>query len=416
MIRLIFKNLWTRKKRNGWLLAELVAVSIILWHFADPLTVQTYIDSLPDGYEKDGLYRISFSAYPSSSSLYNEEAEQIESQRSNMWRLLEQVRRYPGVESATFQSGGNGPGGTVWWIGGYNFKDSTMTSAFDVQYVPQSDYFKTYGFKSAGGPSIAEIDSMGFRDNERIMTEGALDDGPMLGRTYNNVWRSKEKIIATVQPVKIRPDHAPQHVMFHQVHAENSAIVFRLRKGIDEDGFLSDFRPWAQKTLKAGNFFVVDVTSYNVYIKRTKVWTDYDYRINMILMSFFLFCLFFGVSGAFWMQTRSRCEEIGIMKSFGATSGKVIRLFLTEGLILTTVAVLAGSLIYMQYALHEGFYIPERFNQGDLAHYWYESFKAHFAVIMAIVWLLTAFVVSIGISIPAWGISRMAPTEALHEE
>ena len=399
MIRLIFKNLWTRKKRNGWLLAELVAVSIILWHFADPLTVQTYIDSLPDGYEKDGLYRISFSAYPSSSSLYNEEAEQIESQRSNMWRLLEQVRRYPGVESATFQSGGNGPGGTVWWIGGYNFKDSTMTSAFDVQYVPQSDYFKTYGFKSAGGPSIAEIDSMGFRDNERIMTEGALDDGPMLGRTYNNVWRSKEKIIATVQPVKIRPDHAPQHVMFQQVHAENSAIVFRLRKGIDEDGFLSDFRPWAQKTLKAGNFFVVD-----------------DYQINMILMSFFLFCLFFGVSGAFWMQTRSRCEEIGIMKSFGATSDKVIRLFLTEGLILTTVAVLAGSLIYMQYALHEGLFIPERFNQGDLAHYWYESFKIHFAVIMAIVWLLTAFVVSIGISIPAWGISRMAPTEALHEE
>ena len=179
---------------------------------------------------------------------------------------------------------------------------------------------------------------------------------------------------------------------------------------------MSDFRPWAQKTLKTGNFFVVDVISYNDYIKRTKVWTDYDYRINMILMSFFLFCLFFGVSGAFWMQTRSRCEEIGIMKSFGATSGKVIRLFLTEGLILTTVAVLTGSLIYMQYALHEGLFIPERFYQGDLVYYWYESFKVHFAVIMAIVWLLTAFVVSIGISIPAWGISRMAPTEALHEE
>lgn len=416
MIRLIFKNLWTRKKRNGWLLAELVAVSIILWHFADPLAVQTYIDRLPDGYEKDGLYRISFSAYPPSSSLYNEEADQIESQRSNMWRLLEQVRRYPGVESATFQSGGSGPGGTVWWRSGYNFKDSTMTSAFGVQYVPQSDYFKTYGFKSAGGPSIAEIDSMGFRDNERIMTEGALDDGPVLGRTYTQPWSTKEKIIATVQPVKIRPDHAPQHVMFQQVHAENSAIVFRLRNGIDEDDFLSDFRPWAQKTLKAGNFFVVDVISYNDYIKRTKIWSDYDYRINMILMSFFLFCLFFGVSGAFWMQTRSRCEEIGIMKSFGATSGKVIRLFLTEGLILTTVAVLAGSLIYMQYALHEGLFIPERFNQGDLVYYWYESFKVHFAVIMAIVWLLTAFVVSIGISIPAWGISRMAPTEALHEE
>ena len=47
MIRLVLKNLWSKKKRNGWLLAELVAVSIILWHFVDPLAVQTYVNTLP---------------------------------------------------------------------------------------------------------------------------------------------------------------------------------------------------------------------------------------------------------------------------------------------------------------------------------------------------------------------------------
>ena len=65
MIRLVLKNLWTRKKRNGWMLAELLAVSIILWHFVDPLVVQTYVNCLPDGYEMDNLYRISFSTAPS---------------------------------------------------------------------------------------------------------------------------------------------------------------------------------------------------------------------------------------------------------------------------------------------------------------------------------------------------------------
>ena len=41
MIRLALKNLWARKRRNGWLMAELIVVSLILWHFADPVTVQT---------------------------------------------------------------------------------------------------------------------------------------------------------------------------------------------------------------------------------------------------------------------------------------------------------------------------------------------------------------------------------------
>lgn len=158
------------------------------------------------------------------------------------------------------------------------------------------------------------------------------------------------------------------------------------------------------------------MTTYEDYVKLTRIWSDYDYRVNIILMSFFLFCLFFGVSGAFWMQTRSRREEIGIMKSFGATSGKVIRLFLAEGFVLATVAVIVGSLIYLQYAMRKGLFMPEALHVGLSTHYWYEDFKLHFAVIMGLVWLLTIFVVSIGIYVPARGLSRISATDALHDE
>ena len=116
------------------------------------------------------------------------------------------------------------------------------------------------------------------------------------------------------------------------------------------------------------------------------------------------------------MQTRSRREEVGIMKSFGATSAGVVGLFVSEGLVLATVAVTAGSVIYLQYALHEGFFLPDNGNCSQFVHYWYENFKLHFAVIMSMVWLLTALVVSVGICIPAWGISRKSPTDSLHDE
>ncbi|OKZ26475.1 MAG: hypothetical protein BHV77_01145 [Bacteroides sp. 43_108] len=415
MIRLVFKNLWAKRKRNGWLLAELVVVSIILWHFVDPLAVQTYVDYLPDGYEKDNLYRISFSYYPRSSSLYDEEADKYKNRCLTKWRFLNMVRQYPGVESGTFQVDGLGPGGSSWVESSCSFKDSAKADYFLIYYVPQSDYFKTFRFKHAGGLSIAEMDSMGYQDQQRIMTEGALEDGLVLGGLYTEVYITR-RIIATIQPVKVRPEQAPQQAMFRQVPLDKSDIIFRIREGFDADEFLSEFRPWALTTLKAGNFFVADVTTYEDYVKLTRIWSDYDYRVNIILMSFFLFCLFFGVSGAFWMQTRSRREEIGIMKSFGATSGKVIRLFLAEGFVLATVAVIVGSLIYLQYAMRKGLFMPEALHVGLSTHYWYEDFKLHFAVIMGLVWLLTIFVVSIGIYVPARGLSRISATDALHDE
>ena len=415
MIRLVFKNLWAKRKRNGWLLAELVVVSIILWHFVDPLAVQTYVNYLPDGYEKDNLYRISFSYYPRSSSLYDEEADKYKNRRLTKWRFLNMVLQYLGVESGTFLVDGLGPGGSHWVESSCSFKDSAKADYFIIYYVPQSDYFKTFRFKHAGGLSIAEMDSMGYQDQQRIMTERALEDGLVLGRLYTEVYITR-RIIATVQPVKVRPEQAPQQAMFRQVPLDKSDIIFRIREGIDADEFLSEFRPWALTTLKAGNFFVADVTTYEDYVKLTRIWSDYDYRVNIILMSFFLFCLFFGVSGAFWMQTRSRREEIGIMKSFGATSGKVIRLFLAEGFVLATVAVIVGSLIYLQYAMRKGLFMPEALHVGLSTHYWYEDFKLHFAVIMGLVWLLTIFVVSIGIYVPARGLSRISATDALHDE
>ena len=41
MFKLIWKNLWARRRKNGWLLAELILVSIISWVVLDPVIVVT---------------------------------------------------------------------------------------------------------------------------------------------------------------------------------------------------------------------------------------------------------------------------------------------------------------------------------------------------------------------------------------
>ena len=59
MFRLIFKTLWARRRRNGWLLAELILVAVLSWIIFDPVIVVTYDRHLPLGYDADRLCMVS---------------------------------------------------------------------------------------------------------------------------------------------------------------------------------------------------------------------------------------------------------------------------------------------------------------------------------------------------------------------
>ena len=418
MIRLALKNIWARKKRSGWLLAELVAVAIILCHLMDPLIVQTYVNSLPDGYDSENLYRVAIKEYEPVSIRFDMDVAGDEVRENNMWHIRDRVARYPGVESATFQIGNETPGSTTMNISAIWLTDSLKVSVFCIGFVPQSDYFTTFRYQTVGGPSPQQLDRLELKGREHILTETYMPDGPIFGRTLKDLLGiSDEPVIATLLPVKINMNIPPQQVQFEKRNARNAkAIVFRLRDDVDPDEFLADFREWADKNLQVGNYYVSRVDSYQNFIKYSTTYVEKDYLQKMILACFFLFCIFFGVSGTFWMQTRSRCEEIGILKSFGATSGRILRLFLFEGLGLVTVAVLLGCVIYLQYAMHSGLYMPENMCCSPYVHYWFESFKEHFLIVSGVVWLLMMLIVSFGIYVPMRGISRIAPTEALHEE
>lgn len=418
MIRLALKNIWVRKKRSGWLLAELVAVAVILCHLMDPLIVQTYVNCLPAGYDPENLYRVAFMEYDPASLRYSKEAAEDDVREENMWRIRDRVGRYPGVESATFQAGSTTPGSQSYQISAIWWTDSLNVPVFCMGFVPKSNYFTTFRYQTVGGLSPQQLDRMELKHSDHILTETYMPDGPIFGRTLQDVFKiHEEPVVATLLPVKINMNIPPQQVEFEIKKArEAQAIVFRLRDDIDPSAFLTNFREWADKELQLGNYYVTRVESYQDFIRYSTTYFEYDYLLKVLLACFFLFCIFFGVSGTFWMQTRSRCEEIGILKSFGATSGRLLRLFLFEGIGLATVAVLLGCTIYLQYALHSGLYMPDNMCCSAYVHYWFEFFGIHFAVVSAVVWLLMMLIVGFGIYVPMRGISRIAPTEALHEE
>ena len=129
MLKLILKNLWARRVRNAWLLAELILVTVLTWYITDPLFVLSYNQTLPLGYEPDGLLIAPIRSLPSTAPEYNKEEADSLHTMENMHRMLRKLRDYPGVQNAaplvTFAFPGSGG-------------SSYNTYAYDTLAIPDS--------------------------------------------------------------------------------------------------------------------------------------------------------------------------------------------------------------------------------------------------------------------------------------
>ena len=101
MLKLIMKNLWSRRRRNGWLLAELILVTVVSWAILDPVVVTTYDRSLPFGYDADRLCVVSLAVLPPDAAGYVPEPQDSATRVNNFFNLVRHVENHPSVEMAS---------------------------------------------------------------------------------------------------------------------------------------------------------------------------------------------------------------------------------------------------------------------------------------------------------------------------
>ena len=202
---------------------------------------------------------------------------------------------------------------------------------------------------------------------------------------------------------------------------EEMNIVIRLKPAVEPRRFLAALRPLMATTLKSGNIKIHNAAYYpdiRDEVRYGSGETD-KMRVNTALAVFFLVNLCLGVIGTFYLQTRKRSRDAGVMRSFGATPGYILREMLGEGALLTVIAWLIGCIAYMQYAIKEGLTVMGGFNGALIADYmpcWTDNFAMHFAVVSIIIYAIMTAVVCVGIYIPGRRISRVSPVEALRDE
>lgn len=431
MWKLILKNLWSRRRRNGWLLAELILVAILSWYIFDPVMVVTYERHLPLGYDADRLCMVSVGMLPQEAPGYEPQVADSASLMQTYLNLVDRARQHPDVEQATpvlsfVYPGAMGTGTSSFIAEG----DSVAHTALFIEFLPHTHFFETYGFQSGkGSMSAAQLSDLDNGDYY-IMTEDLLE-GMFRTHIYRNqrCWKVNgtdtcyTAVKGTVKSCKYLSDKRPVPIVFMPLQnpdirssLDNMRIVVRLKEGVRMERFLHDFRPWMLRQLRIGNLYARELQSYDE-INAAREFSDSTvlYRRSLSIALFFLVNLCLGVIGTFWMQTRTRREEVGVMLSYGATPHRIRLLLLGEGTALTTLATFIGCFIYLQYAFSEGLNTGSSLMEA-VTPSWVDNFGLHFFFVSLMVYVILLLVVWIGIYIPARRISSISPTEALRDE
>jgi putative ABC transport system permease protein len=124
--------------------------------------------------------------------------------------------------------------------------------------------------------------------------------------------------------------------------------------------------------------------------------------ILAVIAAFLLVMVAFGLFGVLWQNTTRRIPEIGLRRAIGADSGHIYRQIITEQMLISSLAMVAGLFLLVQ--------LPITGALGQSLNW--TVFVVAAAVSMGVIYLLSLLCAVY----PGWRASRLSPTEALHYE
>jgi len=431
-MKIILNNLWSQRAQNVWLFAELVVVCFVAWTQIDPIVVRLFYRNQPVGFDIDRLV-VAEAREIKPFREVGERGEDVDMREeelfgAQMLLLKEHLMAQDGVESVTCLEE---------VIGGYPRMDVRVRLfpiGNDTLMVPECFYnegeafFETFGIHPvAGSPSQHEM-STDFHGNLTLVITRSLAERlygspeAAIGKQMDSWWRVdgeffSQTIGGVVEDVSALSDKYCSWMVFSPngrvSHGMRNRMVIRLKPDVDMGRFIEEL-----------NYRIEEVSTEYLTISSLIPYSDvetatydriggYEFKLSVATTLFFLINLCLGVIGTFWMQTKRRTEESGIMRAFGATRRRIMGMFLAEGVVLTTLSMLIACVLYLNYVktgLGE-LCIPFGLQPDPT---WVADKPLHFLLISGIVYLILLITVSIGIAIPAWNICRMKIVEAIN--
>ncbi|MBP5340049.1 MAG: ABC transporter permease [Prevotella sp.] len=449
-MRKILNNIWSQRTNNVWLFVELIVVCFVAWTQLDPIIVRLYYRSLPSGIDGDRMavanilstrpYDIaddSMTQEERDNQYWKREAEYGE--EANV--IKRQLLAIDGVEQASIADPAMGvyartdlfsnPGGFSNMLR-YAWQNDTVL-ANNICYSKDEHFFETYGIQPITGCNTSKelsdiqhgwIVSKSLAEHFFGSVEAAMNKELKAASFVGVDWG--QPIVAVVNDVHVSEKDYNTWAVYSnngtiRTGGSQNLIVLRLKPDINPRRFAEEqnYHAWEYFS---DNYAVASFTAYNDIGSSRNLFAmpslSYDFNLQIATAVFFLINLCLGVIGTFWMQTKRRTEESGIMRAFGATKRRIMSMFLAEGWVLATVSMFIACVLYLNYVklgLGELCISPHQpGTQPDPT--WVADKPLHFLIISAVVYLIILCTVLIGTAIPAAKIVRTRITEALRDE
>ena len=432
-----------------WLFLELIVVCFVAWTQLDPIIVRLYYRSLPSGIDGERMVVaniLSTQPYETADESMSQEEINNQYMKREAQYVVEanvikrQLLAIDGVEQASIADPAMGLYARTDLFGGssypsmlrYAWQNDTVL-AYDICYSMDEHFFETYGIQPIAGCATSRelsdtdegwIVSQSLAEHFFGSAEAAINKELKAASFVDVDWG--QPIVAVVNDVHVSEKDYNTWAVYSnngtiRYDASQNLVVLRLKPGVNPRRFAEEqnLNPW---NYTSDHYAVASFTAYDDIGSARNQFAaptlSYDFNLQIATALFFLVNLCLGVIGTFWMQTKRRTEESGIMRAFGATRRRVMLMFLVEGWVMATVSMFIACVLYLNYVklgLGELCISPHQPDtQPDPT--WVADKPLHFLIVSSAVYIIILCTVLIGTAIPAVKIVRAKIAEAIKEE
>lgn len=412
------RMIWSRLRSNGWVLAELFLVFIVMWFLCDSLGCLKYTFYRPLGFNIDHVYTLTtvIGGPTNDTTLTNAD---------RYLRALQKLEQEPSVEAATLcywslpMNGSNSYNSlaaqdTI----GVNARIINATGGYINVFRMSDDPQRPFAKTPSGWDNVM-LSQAAFDRFQKRMPTFSLDTPLSKYGDSTSVVTQGGKIEA-FRTYRYGSDavcffyRIDENLIKTQFTDDWAQIVFRVKPVADGPDYRTNFIREIAPRLDVDDLFVADAVPYTEQQLQFEVMNGDTDKVNSqaIVVLFLLVNVFLGLIGTFWFRTRRRRSEIALRLAMGSTKNQVFRLLAGEGLLLLALVTLPAMIICYNIGIAE-FTI----GRTELISTWpveWNFVRFLFGSLGA--WFLIAFMVMVGIWFPARQAMKIQPAEALHEE
>jgi len=429
-MKLAIKNIFGNRKQYAWLWSELIAISVVSVILLDSVIIDNYPSIFPTNIKQDQIV-IAETVQNTDFGKGNETEEETTAYAK---KLKAQVESMEGVDKA-------------YWIylhigiplmdgAGYRMyrKQNPTDSIYCICFENTKEVFQMVGIEVAeGSPDFYKSDSIGM--DYIVVTESFAKK--FYGSTENAIGKSmpvdfwwekcKNLIIGVAKDFRAQTNQETYYgaLKFCEPKESGETLLLKLKNDQDIDEFVTKANA-NLGTLGCGTFRVTSLYKYseasNPYlrVKNTRMawyWNGRIFGLSYARVLFFFISLIIGVIGTFWLTTKQRSEEIGVMRAFGARKISILSMFLKEGFLITSTSMVIGVIIIINLMEFGSFHLDIPTEAQRFYDYsWVMNPTTHLIGISLVSYIILLTIVTIGISIPTYMACHMKPVDALRDE